>query len=228
LLTDKNLSASESLTRCSDPAALVTFLIGPGDNPEKFLVHKEVACYYSKAFDAAFNNNAFIEGQTQTYKLDDTTVTAFRLLVQWLYFKKLEIVQLKNDWVKNIATQTTENNSLAELWVLADKLGIPQLQNVAIETMHQIYTKVQLIPTNTAQYIYNNTNPTSALRRYIVELCAISLSPKSFSNNPDRFPHEMLIDMVTFYSTRHWALEASKKNINVSEYRVPVDIDRTA
>ena len=216
---------TRGLTCFSDPDTLVTFLIGPGDNLKKFVVHKEVACYHSGVFDAAFNNPAFTEGQTQTYKMDDTTNGAFRLLVQWLYFKKLEIAQLKEDWVQNKVTATIENNSLAELWVLADKLGIPQLQNVTIETMHQIKAKRNLIPTQTAQYIYNNTSPTSALRRYIVELCAISLSATSFANSPDRFPHEMLIDMVIFYSTRHWALEDSSKNLNLSEYRVPEDID---
>jgi hypothetical protein len=160
--------------------------------------------------------------------LDDTTVRAFRLLVQWLYFKKLEIAQLKNDWVKNIVMQATENNSLAELWVLADKLGIPQLQNVAIETMHQIYSKVLQIPVYTSKYIYNNTSPTSALRRYIVELCAVSLRATSFSESQAQFPHEMLIDITTFYSS-YWHDNKSKKCfINPVDYRVPDDIDGTS
>jgi hypothetical protein len=58
--------------------------------PEIIFVHKEFACFASPVFDAAFNSN-FIEGQTQTYKLDDTTSRAFRLLTQWLYFEKLKI-----------------------------------------------------------------------------------------------------------------------------------------
>jgi hypothetical protein len=147
---------------------------------------------------------------------------------QWLYFKKLEIAQLKDDWVTHLATQQNENSNLAELWVLADKLGIPQLQNVTMETMHQITIKIRLIPAGTSKYIYNNTSPTIALRRYVVELCAISLSPKHFSEHPDQFLHVMLIDMVTFYSTRYWSLEASNKILNISDYRVPDDMESKA
>lgn len=232
LLREKELSASRiicrSLTCCSGPAALVTFLIGPGDNPEKFLVHKEVACYHSKVFDAAFNNTAFVEGQTQTYKMDDTSVRAFRLLAQWLYFKKLEIAQLKEDWRKDITVAGAENQSLAELWVLADKLGISELQNVTIESMHKIQVAVNRVPVQSFKYIYNNTSQASPLRRYVVELSAIRLNTECFSKFSDQFPHGILIDIVTFYSTRHWALKDSNKNINISDYRVPDDIDGTA
>ena len=66
----------------SEPGAFVTSLIGKESNPsKKFIIHKEFACYVSPVFDAAFNSN-FVEGQTQTYKLDDTTPRAFQPLTQ--------------------------------------------------------------------------------------------------------------------------------------------------
>ena len=70
----------------------VTFLIGPEPNPAKFVVRREFACYHSKVLNTAFNSN-FIEGQTQTYRLEDTTPGTFKLLVQWLYMQKLKISQ---------------------------------------------------------------------------------------------------------------------------------------
>src|ERR1700678_3199043 len=57
-ITDCFERDSSELTCFSDPDTLVTFLIGPGNNPKKFVVHKEVACYHSRVFDAAFNNPA--------------------------------------------------------------------------------------------------------------------------------------------------------------------------
>jgi hypothetical protein len=78
-----NVTIRKWATFISKPRALVTFLIGEGDKPEKFTVHKEFACHV-KAFDSAFNSN-FMEGQTQTYRIDDTSAVAFRLFVHWLY-----------------------------------------------------------------------------------------------------------------------------------------------
>jgi hypothetical protein len=40
---------------------MVTLLVGIGENPVRFVIHKEFACHYSPVFKAAFNSN-FIEG----------------------------------------------------------------------------------------------------------------------------------------------------------------------
>jgi len=88
-------------------------------------VLKEVVCFHSPDLNAVFNSG-FIEGQTQTYRLDDTTERAFRLLVQWLYFQKFELIQLTDDWEQSSYgnAEKAEEMSLVELWVLADKLSM--------------------------------------------------------------------------------------------------------
>ncbi|KAH7417462.1 hypothetical protein BKA64DRAFT_702229 [Cadophora sp. MPI-SDFR-AT-0126] len=65
----------------AEPGTTVTFIIVPANNTTKFIVHKEFACYHSSVFRAAFNSN-FVEGQTQTYRIEDTSAGAFRLLVE--------------------------------------------------------------------------------------------------------------------------------------------------
>ena len=50
----------------------------------------EFVCYYSPALRAAFNSS-FVEGQTQTYRLEDISTNAFRLFVQWLYSQKIDL-----------------------------------------------------------------------------------------------------------------------------------------
>jgi hypothetical protein len=54
------------------------------------MVHKEHACRYSPVLDKAFNST-FEEGQAQTYTMDDTTIGAFRMFVQWVYTQKLNV-----------------------------------------------------------------------------------------------------------------------------------------
>jgi hypothetical protein len=64
-----------------NPGVLVKFLIGPDNKePAEFMIHKEFACYHSPVFDAAFNG-PFVEGQTQTYRMDDTTKGSFPIPV---------------------------------------------------------------------------------------------------------------------------------------------------
>jgi hypothetical protein len=154
--------------------------------------------------------------------MDDTTNGAFRLLVQWFYFKKLEIAQLKETWpsIKNVPAAMAETQSLAELWVLGDKLGMPELQNLTLEIMWKIVSVTRQTPTQSFKYIYKNTCPASALRRYVVDSCAFRLRSKWFSELSDGFPHQMFADIITLYSERYWADGKSKEIINLSNYRV--------
>jgi len=105
-------------------------------------------------------NSEFVEGQTQTYRLEDTIEQAFRLLVQWLYSQKFELPlgeYKDNDQIIDpevMRALMAEENSLAELWVLADKLCIPALQNLVIDTIHMICSVRDRVPVSTYRYIY--------------------------------------------------------------------------
>lgn len=74
---------------------MITFIIG--DQKKKFIVHKEVACFHSEVLARAFNSG-FIEGQTQTYTLDDVSEGAFKLFVQYLYHQEIELRTLASDY----------------------------------------------------------------------------------------------------------------------------------
>jgi hypothetical protein len=126
---------------------------------------------------AAFNSN-FVEGKTQSYQLKDTTEAAFRLLVQWLYSQKLVILQLTpNDSLLEGDThlsQMAEDESLVELWVLADKLKIPKLQNAAIDSMERIRLLTGKIPSSyIVNYTYQCTTANSPLREYVLAVALL-------------------------------------------------------
>jgi len=167
----------------------------------------QVACSHSPVLNAAFNSD-FLEGQTQIYRLEDTTPRAVRLLVQWLYCEKLRLLQLEDDWKyqagddDNCESSKSEDKSLVELWVLADRLIMPCLQNEVLRRINQIREKNRLSPTSCFVYVYNNTASNSPLRRYFVRDVYHRLSAEGVGSEPERFPHQMLLEVLILHAER--------------------------
>jgi hypothetical protein len=182
------------------PNQMVTLYAG--DSGEAFTVHKEFACHYSPVLKAAFNSN-FVEGQTQTYRLQETTERAVRLLVQWFYTQKLDIfVPESEEDAKSgeyIAAKVSQDMSLVELWILAEKLLIPALQNLVAKGIEQCRLQANAISTTSLHYVYEKTERGSLLRRLMVDICFSHLRITSYLTHPDRYPQEMLIELVTVF-----------------------------
>lgn len=185
----------------SDGKSLVTFIVGPDPNPTEFLVHKEVVCQQSEVLAAAFNSG-FKEGQTQTYRLEDTTDRAFRLFMQWLYSRKFTLLQLRPDHhfdEKEAKTELelAEDMSLVELWVLADKFRMSSLQNATLDAIDDVFSKpFARFPTETYQYLCRNTIKGSPLRQYMIAICAEQGLPSLLHEDfEDHFPRELLLEL---------------------------------
>lgn len=88
--------------------------------------------------------------------------------------------------------------NLAELWVLADKLGIPILQNLAIRSMIDI-GKDFSPAVQTFNFIYENTAPHSHLRLLAVYQCAHQISSYRIKCNPEYFPKELLQELAIYF-----------------------------
>ncbi|KAJ8069682.1 hypothetical protein OCU04_000109 [Sclerotinia nivalis] len=190
----------------SSPNEMVTFIIGTGDMQETFQIHKQVACQHSEVWDRAFNS-AFIEGQTQTYSIEDTNPEAFRLLMQWVYQEKFDHVDSEDfnccESMDEFFRCIFEYPLLLELWVLADKFLIRRLQNYTMNIMcrKQTVCKIDMLAMHYT-YVYNNTAEDSALRRFVVAQSCWSKqkfcwTEDVFSCEMDNYPKEMLMDMVT-------------------------------
>lgn len=173
-----------------NPAQIVTLEIGP--HKVKCIVHKEFACHYSPVLNAAFNSE-FLEGQTQAYTLEEPDEATTRLLIHWLYTQNLDI---------ELELETfDEDLILAQLWVLAGKLLIPQLQSQILHQIHQDTLKYQRVPTKTLEYVYKETSEDSPLRKFMVPSCACYLKPMDYRNSRDEFPREMLLDIAELYAS---------------------------
>ncbi|TVY73264.1 hypothetical protein LSUE1_G005766 [Lachnellula suecica] len=187
---------------------VVTFLIGPfteGATPKTFLVHKEIVCYHSPVLNAAFNSG-FVEGQTQTYKLEDVNQGTFKLFVQWLYFQKLALAVFEEDYdsEEHITDQDMEvvtYQQLVELWVLSDRLGIPILQNFVLQTIRRISDKINRVPTIILAYVYENSSEDSKLRQFFVNEVGSHANESFFGPKyKSRYPHQMLLDLAIWYT----------------------------
>jgi len=202
----------------SNSHEVVTFKIGKAPGMKTMIVHKEVSCFYSPVLKAA-SDSEFIEGQTQTYVLEDVEVETFRLAVQWFYGQQIEsyLTQEEVDAVRCNVTHTKENkeivdtkiekrqNDLVRLWVLGDRLGIPDLQNLAVDELDQIRKDWDLIPYRCFNYVYEHTSTRrfkhglewpNTLQRLLLSQCAVFLPADTIKKEPQYFPKEMLIQYV--------------------------------
>jgi hypothetical protein len=119
---------------------MVSFSITHNGEEKNIPVHKVAACSCSPVFDAAFNGK-FIEGETQTYILEDTTLEVFTLLAEYMYNRDVSVQQLQDDHGLDEKHAIEETTSLLKLWVLADRFCIPQLQNLVIKNLQKIIRK---------------------------------------------------------------------------------------
>jgi hypothetical protein len=220
-----SLNASHDLTNwTSNPTQQVTFNVGKGEAQEPFVIHKEVACHYSPVLNACFNSE-FIEGQKQTYNVDDIDKNAFRLFMQWLYTQNIKLSAHSNifsDFSKtrfqphdcDATTRQSQEFALVQLWVLAEKYMIPTLQNYTIRILYRLGFVCKPLSPEVYLYIYDNTDPQSKLRLLASHQAALNPNDRVFLANPSLYPHEMLIDLlIKVQQDRRDKLELGLENL---------------
>jgi hypothetical protein len=187
------------------------------------MVHKEVACLYCPVFEAAFKSD-FIEGQTQTYKLEDITVDAFQYVVYWFYSQKLKTfvvspAEIKEWSTKMLGDKSVQPNaipksrigkmlrercfSLCRVWVLADRLQIPRLQNLVTDELERTRAELGVTDLGVLNLIYDPKQlavPKGAvLREYFVETIRNFAGVKPMEACQEFFPRELLLECVIAY-----------------------------
>jgi len=206
----------------SDSNSLVTFIVGKEGETTKFTAHKEVVCYHSKVLRAAFNSN-FVEGKTQTYCLEDTTGATFKFFMQWIYFQKLNVLQLQDTYTKSNSTKEAaleEDFALAGLWILGDRLCMNRVQNAALQAISDVSGRWSTIRGRTFKFVYDNTASGSLLQQYLVASCAL-MDAGCWGSKPHNLPHQMLVDFGCFMIRKCRGDE--KAELDVSDYFVKED-----
>ena len=106
---------------------------------QTFTVHKDYICLASPFFAAAFNGK-FMEGESQSMRLDDVDPAVFGLLVHWIYFQKFDLPMVKG----NEEEPTADYEKLAELWILGQRTIMPALQNYVVDVVLDSFSQQEL------------------------------------------------------------------------------------
>jgi hypothetical protein len=134
-----------------------------------------------------------------------------------MYLRELDIPKVISNKTKPPIDQL-----LVELWVLADKLLIPSLQNAVIQELEKLRAFHKTTSTKFLHYVYDKTGPGSPLRRLFVHWCAFNVASDWFSKKPGHFPQEMLIDLVQLLSessSEDWKTQMSERR-NMADFEV--------
>jgi hypothetical protein len=182
----------------------------------KFIVHKSFVCHYSPVFKLAFDIG-IMERQTRRYRLGNTSANTAQLLVQWLYTQKVDIRKI----TEKLAGER-KSQSLVQLWILAEKLEMPRLQNAVVREFQTMRDRGEPVPTLSLKYVYEHFPRTNPLRRLFIHQCAGGLS-SWLTEHSEQFSKEMLLGVTVYLSKAIQSKMSAKDlrdNTNISDYFV--------
>ncbi|CZR51160.1 uncharacterized protein PAC_01035 [Phialocephala subalpina] len=193
----------KKLPYLSKPSELAIFFIGI--DHIKFAIHEEFSRKDTEAFQAALQSG-FIQIKNEKYIIEDTSEEAFRLFSQYLYSNKIIVTCHNKDEEDDTNHEDQDDHTfmcskqdavLVELWVLAEKLDVKDLQNEVMDILIRVRQACGPLDASTFEYIYDNTEPGSPLRCLLVdELTRSGHNPTYFAEQGSQFPPEMLLDLV--------------------------------
>jgi BTB/POZ domain len=149
----------------------VTILVG--EDTTRFAVHKDLICFYSEHFKAAFNSS-FVEGVEQIIKFPDDSPGAIRLFVTWLYTRHLA--------VEGSLQNPQSAQPYIELYVFADKICCTPLRKRTYEVLESNLVISSLNEYNIS-HAYERTRTCSPLRAVICKRIAAWISTRRKKDN---------------------------------------------
>ncbi len=196
-------------------------------------MQKEVATFYSRVLEAEFNSY-FIEGQTQTYTLEDVDEGVFKLFIQWLYRQRFGyyLTQAEADLLRQPESHTDEQlkavkdkiekcqELLARLWILGDRLSIPRLQNLVVDEMDNIrFTWNTTVPLRLLEEVYENTGEECRLRQFLLHHIKDFLPKDVLKEHVEVIPKTFLLDYAL---TSHVYFDWSNRVFFRRSFHIPV------
>ena len=120
------------------------------------------------------------------------------------------------DWIaRNI------RNQLIYLWILADKLLIPRLQNMAIGKLYYILSEHSLISVQVTIHIWNSTRESSPLRCLCLDTWLKGDCSSFLKDHSENLPKEFLVELSCGLYKMFGKNPKSLKGIPESSYYVP-------
>lgn len=159
--------------------------------PTTFTFNKALACGVSPFFEKAFRDGSD-EAAKGVFKFDYTDPEVFRDVSS--YIKRGQIFE------NNRRGKMGSWNHLCELWILAEKLQLPRVQNFVMEALASKANRTKLdnfTRTHALWRTYQDTNSGSPLRRMFRAIAIRKMQPTYFERNQHkmRFGDELREDI---------------------------------
>lgn len=103
-------------------------------------------------------------------------------------------------FIQNITGNGGKTAVLVKLWILADTLLIPTLQNQIVVAIEKLRKEENFTATYLLHYIFENTARDSPLRALFRDQCLWELRKSWIRDHPEEFPKDLLADMIEVLS----------------------------
>ncbi|CZT46406.1 uncharacterized protein RSE6_06830 [Rhynchosporium secalis] len=107
-------------------------------------------------------------------------------------------------FVKPDAAEAEQDLNLIQLWLLADRLLMPDLQKEVIRKLRMMGEDYW--STHWINHMWENTLPESPLREFAVDLCLQSMPRRYIGMHPEQFPKELLVEMLMYESKKFFRM----------------------
>ncbi|KAL8642623.1 MAG: hypothetical protein Q9228_000716 [Teloschistes exilis] len=148
-----------------------------GQNKRHWCLHQDLLCYHTPFFE----DHVPEKGKQKNDKIEllEEDPRAFELFVKWLYQGRIDDVSdmpMDKKWDHADACQ--------KLYLLCDRVGMPQLKNIAIDQFRKGCFEAGLVPgPEEIKPIYDMTPPRSPIRKLISQIAARQImDPESQSD----------------------------------------------
>lgn len=162
-----------------------------GKQEKAYVLHKDLLCFYSDYFRAAFDGS-FKEAAERKLRIPDVEENVFERVQLWLYTRNLQL-----------PTQDPKIfEVLVNLWIFGDQHQIPLLQNQVMDKFLAECEAADNIASYLIGTVYAKTVSGSPLRKAFIEVVAWTMEIESDSGTfigtgqHECWPKESLIDLV--------------------------------
>ena len=163
--------------------SITNVLVGP--EKQRFLVPKDMLCRTSNFFQASLDGG-FKESSSNTCYLPEVSPKTFALLIKWLYSRTFEHLDAWPNLSPHVTPEEENDNDsddesapekdcqdsdmdLCRLYVLADILEMPILQNAIVDQLQYYFKTENTYPhCRMVTHIYSNTTKAALIRKYFV------------------------------------------------------------
>lgn len=152
-----------------------------GADRRHWSLHHNLLCHHSDYFEDHCSKDD--KNKNGKLELPDDDPRAFELLVKWLYQGKLDDVTdmpLEKKWEYADTCQ--------RLYVLCDRINLPQLKNYAIDQFRKGCFGAGLVPgPEEMKPIYKHTSPSSPFRKLVSRIAARQIMDPESEDSPETY-----------------------------------------